>query len=137
MSNVTTIIKLGAAVLITVVAITIAVSLFTQGQDITKSSESDLKGISQVMSSKKYEGYNNTSVSGSSVINAIKLFCESEGVIVNVKTSSGTTKTYSKTSLYNISESSNENYINPAGTFNSVLTVNENGVVTQITFTQI
>lgn len=136
MNNVTTIIKLGAAVLITIAAIAIAVALFSMGADVTKSSESDIKGLSQVMVSKKYEAYNNTEVSGSNVINAIRMYAETGTLTVSVTTKASASSTYNSTSKYTISNPQDNSYINPVGTFSATLTTNANGVITQITFVQ-
>jgi flagellar basal body-associated protein FliL len=137
MSNVTTIIKLGAAVLITVAAIAIAIALFGQGADITRNSESDIKGISQVISSKKFDAYNSTEVSGSSVVNAVRMYGETDELTVSVKTNAAAAATtYKSTSKYAVSDSANANYINPVGTFTSTLTANANGIITQISFVQ-
>lgn len=137
MSNVTTIIKLGAAVLITIAAIAIAIALFGQGADITKSSENDIKGISQVIESKKYDAYNSTKVSGSSVVNAVRMYGETNTLTVSVKTNAAAAAvTYSSTNKYAVTDPASSNYINPVGTFASVLTTNANGIVTQISFAQ-
>lgn len=137
MSNVTTIIKLGAAVLITVAAIAIAIALFSQGADITKNSENDIKGVSQVIASKKYDAYNNTEVSGSSVINAVRMYGETDTLTVTVRTKAvSAADTYSSTNKYAITNSSDSKYINPVGTFTSSLKTNTNGVIAQIDFVQ-
>lgn len=136
MNNVTTIIKLGAAVLITVAAIAIAIALFGQGADITKSSESDIKGISQVIASKKYDAYNSTEVSGSSVVNAIRMYGETDVLDVSVDTLMGAVTDYDSTHKYAITDSSDGLYINPVGTFKSTLTANTNGIITKISFVQ-
>ncbi len=137
MNNVTTIIKLGAAVLITIAAIAIAVALFSMGADVTKSSESDIKGLSQVMVSKKFEAYNNTEVSGSNVINAIRMYAETGSLTVSVTTKAATAASkYDSSNKYTITNNTDGNYINPVGTFTSTLTTNANGVITQITFVQ-
>lgn len=136
MTNVTSLLKLGAAVLITIAVIAIAVALFTMGTDITKNSEGDIKGLNQVMVTKKFDAYNNIDVSGSNVINAIKMYGETGSINVVVKTSGGTSTTYNATNKYNITSNTDANYINPVGTFSSVLTTNANGIVTTMTFTQ-
>ncbi len=137
MSNVTTIIKLGAAVLITVAAIAIAIALFGQGADITKNSESDIKGISQVIASKKYDAYNSTEVSGSNVVNAVRMYGETNTLTVTVKTKASTDAVaYSSTNKYAVTNSTDDKYINPVGTFASTLATNANGIVTQISFAQ-
>ncbi|HRC81162.1 MAG TPA: hypothetical protein PLF27_07235 [Sedimentibacter sp.] len=136
MSNVTTIIKLGAAVLITIAAIAIAVALFGQGADVAKNTENDIKGLNQVLVSKKFEAYNNTEVSGSNVINAIRMYAETGTLTVTVKTKAASSSiTYDQSNKYTI-DPSNVNYINPVGNFTSTLTINANGVVTGISFTQ-
>lgn len=137
MSNVTTIIKLGAAVLITIAAIAIAVALFGQGADVTKNTENDIKGLNQILVSKKFEAYNNTEVSGSNVINAIRMYAETGTLTVTVKTGAAASAvTYNETTKYTITDPTNTNYINPVGNFTSTLTVNANGVVTGISFMQ-
>ena len=137
MSNVTTIIKLGAAVLITVAAIAIAVALFGQGADIAKNSENDIKGISQVILSKKYDAYDNTEVSGSSVINAIRMYGETGALDVNVRTRADRSGvTYNSSKKYAVTDPVSADYINPVGTFKSSLVINANGIVTQISFDQ-
>jgi len=137
MSNVTTIIKLGAAVLITIAAIAIAVALFGQGADVAKNTENDIKGLNQVLVSKKFEAYNNTEVSGSNVINAIRMYAETGTLTVTVKTKAASSSiTYNQSNKYTITDPSNVNYINPVGNFTSTLTINANGVVTGISFTQ-
>ena len=136
MNNVTTIIKLGAAVLITVAAIAIAIALFGQGADITKNSESDIKGISQVIASKKYDVYNSTEVSGSSVVNAVRMYGETNELFVDVDTLMSAVVTYNTGNKYAVTDSTSPNYINPVGTFTSTLTTNDNGIVTKISFAQ-
>jgi hypothetical protein len=137
MNNVTTIIKLGAAVLITVAAIAIAIALFGQGADITKNSESDIKGISQVITSKKYDAYNGTEVSGSSVVNAVRMYGETDVLDVSVRTIMVAAKVdYDSDNKYDITDSGSGEYINPVGTFKSTLTTNDNGIVTAISFVQ-
>jgi hypothetical protein len=138
MSNVTSIIKLGAAVLITVAAIAIAIALFGQGADITKNSESDIKGISQVIASKKYDAYNSTEVSGSSVVNAVRMYGETGTLAISVKTKTAgaAAVTYDSSTKYAVADTKNANYINPVGTFASKLTTNDNGIVIQISFEQ-
>jgi hypothetical protein len=136
MNNVTTIIKLGAAVLITVAAIAIAIALFGQGADITKNSESDIKGISQVIASKKYDAYNSTEVSGSSVVNAVRMYGETNELNVSVDTLMAAAVAYTSTNKYAVTNSGDEKYINPVGTFKSTLTTNANGIVTAISFVQ-
>lgn len=137
MSNVTTIIKLGAAVLITIAAVAIAVGIFGMGADVTKNSENDIKGLNQILVSKKFDAYNNTKVSGSSVINAIRMYAETGSVPVSVKTGAATSAVvYNQTTKYTVSDPTNANYINPVGNFTATITTNANGIVTQISFVQ-
>ena len=137
MSNVTTIIKLGAAVLITIAAIAIAIALFGQGAEITKNSEDDIQGISEVIDNAKYDAYNGTEVSGSSVINAIRMYAETGELTVSVDTlMSPAATTYNEATPYAVTDSTLPNYINPVGDFNSTMVANTNGVVTGITFVQ-
>ena len=137
MSNVTTIIKLGAAVLITIAAIAIAIALFGQGAEITKNSEDDIQGISEVIDNAKYDAYNNTEVSGSSVINAIRMYAETGELTVSVDTiMSAAAVVYNESTPYAVTDPTLANYINPVGDFDADMVANTNGVVIGITFVQ-
>ena len=137
MDNVTTIIKIGAAVLITIGMIAIAVALFGMGADVTKNSENDIKNLSQALVAREYDAYNGTKVSGSNVISAIRMYGETGKltVAVTTKMSSGST-TYSPTVKYSATDPTSSTYINPVGTFSATVAANTNGVVTGLTFTQ-
>lgn len=137
MENVMKIVLLGAAVLLTIGVIVVGVVLYSSGQEVVKQSEQDLAGISQTLSMKKYENFNNTVVSGSQVINAIRMYTKNEPITVTVKTgASGTSVVYSENVEYKETDSSSARYINPIGQFYATLTVNSNKVVTNITFVQ-
>ncbi|MFA6308591.1 MAG: hypothetical protein WC677_02435 [Clostridia bacterium] len=137
MENVMKIVLLGAAVLLTIGVIVVGVVLYSSGQEVVKQSEQDLAGLSQTLSMKKFENFNNTIVSGSQVINAIRMYTETEPITVSVKTGvSSATVVYSKTVKYSETDMKSPSYINPIGQFSSALTVNESKLVTNITFIQ-
>lgn len=139
MGNVTKLLLLGAAVLVTVLVIGIGVTLFGQGQSLTNAAGKDMEGLNQALYSKKFEVYDNTERSGSDVINTIHQYADNGQIPVSVKTKEATVeKVYSsKTSVYySVSDPSSSEYINPAGVFTSTIKKNSNGVVTQIGFVQ-
>jgi hypothetical protein len=137
MENVMKIVLLGAAVLLTIGVIVVGVVLYSSGQEVVKQSEQDLAGLSQTLSMKKFENFNNTIVSGSQVINAIRMYTETEPITVSVKTGvSSAIVVYSKDVKYTETDMRRPSYINPIGQFSSTLTVNESKLVTNITFTQ-
>lgn len=88
--------------------------------------------------------YDGLYVSGEKVIDVIKDCSESlsDGVAVITlmdaegKGSGRQGTTYNTNSAYVAPERSNEEYINPSGTFVGSVTKNSNGMVTKITFTQ-
>lgn len=137
MENVMKIVLLGAAVLLTIGVIVVGVVLYSSGQEVVKQSEQDLSGLSQTLSMKKFENFNNTVVSGSQVINAIRMYTETEPITVTVKTGvSATSDVYSNTVKYEETDPASSSYINPTGQFRATLTVNASKLVTNITFTQ-
>ena len=88
--------------------------------------------------------YDGLYVSGDKVIDVIKDCASvlSDGVAVITlmdaegKGSGRQGTTYNSVTAYNVPEKSNEEYINPSGTFVGSVTKNSNGMVTKITFTQ-
>lgn len=138
MNNVTKLLLLAASVLITIAVITIAITIFGQGQQMTQTAEQDMQGINAVLSAKKFEAYDGKQVSGSQVINAIRMYAETGQFDVDVKTgAAASAKTYDDSTKYTVTSPTDSEYINPVGKFNSALTVNANGIVTKITFTQV
>lgn len=136
MDNILKALILGASVLLVIGVISISIVLFNSGQEIVKKSEQDMADISQAISMKKFENYNNTVVSGSQVINVIRMYSENANINVIVTTGSGTTVTYNSTNKYSITDPTDARYINPTGKFISTITVNANKVVTAINFQQ-
>lgn len=137
MENVMKIVLLGAAVLLTIGVIVVGVVLYSSGQEVVKQSEQDLAGLSQTLSMKKFENFNNTIVSGSQVINAIRMYTDTGPITVSVKTGiSAGIVVYSKNDGYSVTDTDSSAYINPVGQFSSALTINESKLVTNITFIQ-
>jgi len=137
MSNGLKLLLIAVAALIVLAVVGYGMGLFTIGQDITKNTQKDMQGLNQSISAKKYEVYNSTTVSGSEVINAVRMYGETDLLTVTVKTKLGVSSIpYSSTSKYAISDPTVANYINPTGLFTSTLTTNTNGIVTTLAFVQ-
>lgn len=137
MDNILKGVLLGAAVLLTIGVIAIGIVLYNSGQQVVTKAEQDLVGISNALSMSKFQSYDNTVVSGSQVIGAIRLYSDQGTLNVVVTTLGSTTaQTYTAANKYTIIDPANVSYINPTGNFKATLTINANKVVTAINFVQ-
>lgn len=108
---------------------------FSLGKGFFNKNVASASNMSNKANAQKYAMYDNSTVTGSDVITALNSDLET-GFTISVKTTGGTSTTYTVSSVYNVTDPSNANYIEPTGSFKSVLTKNSNGTVTSITFTQ-
>ncbi|MBD8045846.1 hypothetical protein [Clostridium faecium] len=120
--------------LITIAFITDGFGYFSKSMEMSKSTKTGFDSLSQKLTSASYSDYDNTVVKGSEAINAIRLYA-ADNFTVTVKTKRSS-KSYND-SIYNVSNISDTNYIEPTGKFESKLGVNENGTVNSITLTQV
>ena len=136
MDNILKIVLLGAAVLLTIGVIAVGIVLYNSGQQVVSKSEQDLAGISNALSQTKFESYNNTLVTGSQAIGAIRFYADEGTLNIIVTTLGGTAQTYTTTNKYILTDPTNVNYINPTGNFKASLTINANKIVSAISFVQ-
>ncbi|MGF9975484.1 hypothetical protein [Viridibacillus arvi] len=144
--------KLGAGLLLTLAIISLCVVVYSASTDPAKSSTSDFNGMASELKDQKYLSYDNTTVSGSQVINAIRRF-SSEGKAgnlgVQVVTGQGNSSWYfnsvsengdsvttSTSDISKLSDSVSPQYVNPSGTFDSIVVRDSNQVIRAIKFTQ-
>lgn len=163
MGNAQKALVMAAGIFLAIALITIAVIMFISAQEATKSAQNNFSSIQTELSATVFAGYDQTTVSGSQVINAIRKFDddnqqfgikvitgrnntgvwynrsvnESNGEVSgDTTTATGTldaSATYASTSG---SSESSINYINPAGRFHSSLIYDKSKNVRAIIFKQ-
>jgi len=144
-----TALKFAAGIILAIVLVGIAIMVFTPAADSAKSVTNDFTNNTTELQDQKYLMYDNTVVSGSQVINAIRKFKGQEGEIgVEVTTGKSTnwylskfdketdSITELKTDLANATSNTDEAYINPSGMFDAVIERDKNGVIRGIKFKQ-
>lgn len=150
----TTALKFGAALLLVLALIGIAVNVFSPATDAAKTATTDFSNTTTELKDQKYLIYDNTVISGSQVINALRKF-EREGKDKNVglyvetgkngtgagvwyysSFTGGTVTSSTTTDLSLATTSTHENYINPSGMFDANISRDANGVIRAIKFVQ-
>ncbi|MFG3613467.1 hypothetical protein [Rummeliibacillus stabekisii] len=145
-------IKFGAAILLTIALITLAVMVYSSSTEPAKSATSDFNNLSTELKDQKYLSYDNTTVSGSQVVNAIRRFSTEGknndlGVKIvtgqgtstwyyNTVSNSGDTLTTSTNSVAEINNTNSNQYVNPSGTFKANIVRDSNQVIRAIEFVQ-
>lgn len=155
MENSTKAIIIAATVVITLALVTVGFLVLRSGQETAKSAITRLDKMNNQLAESEYLIYDQTEVSGSEVVNALRKF-EGEYIGIQVitgKNVSGTSYIYNITkgatqgegeigskSSYDIGdtidEESNE-YVNPNGRFKGEVIRDKNGVIIGIVFTQL
>jgi len=159
MNNASTALKVSAGIFLTIALITIVVVLFISAQEATKSAQNNFADIQTEMSQASFTVYDNTTVSGSQVLNALRKFQDKGQFGVEVKTGKNTTGSWyfknintvvpAGTSGYgsvtttapggSIASASNESemdYVNPSGKFEANVIKDNSNVIRGITFKQ-
>lgn len=144
-----TALKFAAGIILAIVLVGIAIMVFTPAADSAKSVTNDFTNNTTELQDQKYLMYDNTVVSCSQVINAIRKFKGQEGEIgVQVTTGKSTnwylsefnkeadTITELQTDLVNATTNNHVDYINPSGMFDAVIERDKNGVIRSIKFKQ-
>lgn len=137
---------LGAALFITIALITLGVIVYNTASDGAKAANKEFSSIQTELSEQTFLVYDNTDVSGSQVINAIRKF-DDENVGIKVTTGKGTTwYNYDATNpdslatatgaIANTSIESNAEYVNPSGKFSAKILRDSNDVIRAIHFVQ-
>lgn len=140
----------GAALFLVLALIGIAVNVFSPSTDAAKTATTDFSQATTELKDQKYLIFDNTTISGSQVVNAIRKF-ETEGkagnIGIRVKNGKGSdtwyynsvvsdTITTSGTDTTKISDSTNTQYINPSGMFKATVKRDSNQVIRAIEFIQ-
>jgi hypothetical protein len=159
MNNASSALKVSAGIFLTIALITIVVVLFISAQEATKSAQNNFADIQTEMSQASFTVYDNTTVSGSQVLNALRKFQDKGefGVEVatgkntsgswyfkNINTAAGAgntgygsvTSTVPSGSIANASLEANSDYVNPSGKFVANVIKDNSNVIRGITFKQ-
>jgi len=159
MNNAQSALKMAAGFFLCIALITIAVVMFINAQDATKSAQSNFSSIQAELDQTQFTVYDNTTVSGSQVVNALRKFQDKGEFGVQVITGKNPTgswyfKTVNTTvpvgsigygsisgtapngTLTNASNEALNDYINPAGKFKAQLVKDNSNVIRGIIFSQ-
>lgn len=149
-----TALKFAAGIILAIVLVSIAIMVFTPAADSAKSVTKDFTANTTELQDQKYLVYDNTVVSGSQVINALRKF-ETQGkdqeLAVKVATGKNASgvwyySTFNKasdtmtastvTSITKTTDVTSSDYVNPAGMFDAIIERDSNGVIRGIVFSQ-
>ncbi|MFD1175678.1 ABC transporter permease [Paenibacillus puldeungensis] len=158
MNNASSALKVAAGIFLTIALITIVVILFVSAQEATKTAQNNFSDIQTELSQASFTVYDDTTISGSQVTNALRKFKDREqfGILVrtgknksgewygNILSISGQESSeqfgsVNGTSQADISNSWNEvydQYVNPSGKFKARVVKDNSNVVRGLIFTQ-
>ncbi|MNI40949.1 hypothetical protein D3C73_951870 [compost metagenome] len=158
MNNASSALKVAAGIFLTIALITIVVVLFVSAQEATKTAQNNFSDIQTELSQASFTVYDDTTVSGSQVTNALRKFKDRGQFGIQVKTGKNnigqwygnvlnisnlsTAEEYGAvngTSYADISNSWNESlndYVNPSGKFKARVIKDNSNVVRGLIFTQ-
>lgn len=159
MNNAQSALKMAAGFFLAIALITIAVVMFINAQDATKSAQSNFSSIQEELDQTQFTVYDNTTVSGSQVVNALRKFQDKGEFGVQVITGKNPTgswyfKTVNTTvpvgstgygaitgtattgTLANALNEAVNDYINPSGKFKAQIVKDNSNVIRGIIFTQ-
>ena len=86
MSNAQKALVMAAGIFLAIALITIAVVLFTSAQEATKTAQNNFSSIQTELSQTAFTVYDNTMVSGSQVVNALRKFSDEDQFGIQVTT---------------------------------------------------
>lgn len=151
-------IRVAAGIFLTIMLITIVVIITISSQDAAKQGQMKMASITTQLSDTEFNTYNNTTLSGSQVLNAIRQYMNLEqfGIrVVTGKQQSGNDKdgsiygsTFTKTGEITSGTDKNTDvsvaedqmniaYINPSGQFKSSIVRDQNNMIRGIIFEQV
>ncbi|MBU5672496.1 ABC transporter permease [Paenibacillus brevis] len=158
MNNASSALKVAAGIFLTIALITIVVILFVSAQEATKTAQNNFSDIQTELSQASFTVYDDTTVSGSQVTNALRKFKDRAEFGIQVKTGKNaagewygdmlritgtlTNEQYGSVigaSGANISNTWNEKlneYVNPSGKFKAKVIKDNSNVVRGLVFTQ-
>lgn len=126
-------VSIPTSLVLIVLICTFAVMIYNKTKPMQKTVDTGINTISQSLTSNSFGIYDDTIVSGSSVIGAINTKANSQ-ITVHV-TTNASSKDYT-TASYNITDVNDTDYIEESANFKATLNKNENGSIIGITFEQ-
>lgn len=147
-----TALKFAAGLFLVLALIAIAVNVFSPATEAAKTATTDFSSATTELKDQKYLIYDNTTISGSQVVNALRKF-KTEGEAGNLAINVKTGKNSSGTWYYNtfsagsgisqggkeptlINTSTDPEYVNPSGMFRATVHRDSNSVIRAIEFVQ-
>ncbi len=146
-------IRVAAGIFLTIMLITIVVIITISSQDAAKQGQTKMASITTQLSDTEFNTYNNTTLSGSQVMNAIRQYMNLEQFGIRVTTGKGVSTYYGNEfnetegnitnedekknlDLTKAEDQSEPNYINPSGKFKSKIVRDKNNMIRGIIFEQ-
>lgn len=146
-------IRVAAGIFLTIMLITIVVIITISSQDAAKQGQTKMASITTQLSDTEFNTYNNTTLSGSQVMNAIRQYMNLEQFGIRVITGKGADTYYGNTfdvkeghitnkdedknlTLTKAEDQSEPDYINPSGKFKSKIVRDKNNMIRGIIFEQ-
>ncbi|MGG4396301.1 ABC transporter permease [Paenibacillus thiaminolyticus] len=156
MNNAQSALKVAAGIFLTIALITIVVLLFVSAQEATKTAQNEFSSIQTELSKASFTVYDNTTVSGSQVVNAIRKFYKQDQFGVRVITGKNKANGITEGTYYGSDVLDNgtvssakrneslelatleslESYVNPSGKFKARVIVDQSNVTRGIVFEQ-
>lgn len=156
MNNAQSALKVAAGIFLTIALITIVVLLFVSAQEATKTAQNEFSSIQTELSKASFTVYDNTTVSGSQVVNAIRKFYKQDQFGVRVITGKNKANGITEGTYYGSDVLDNgtvssakrneslelatleslESYVNPSGKFRARVIVDQSNVTRGIVFEQ-
>ncbi|AQT83785.1 hypothetical protein ERICIV_02910 [Paenibacillus larvae subsp. larvae] len=158
MGNAQRALTMAAGFFLAIALITIAVVMFISAQDATKTAQNNFSDIQTDLSQTAFTVYDNTVVSGSQVVNALRKFQDKDQFGIQIKTGKnksgtwyfntvnisvptgsenyGTIASGGSGSLGNVINEASADYVNPNGKFKAAIVKDSSNVIRGIIFEQ-
>ncbi|MCM3702733.1 ABC transporter permease [Paenibacillus macerans] len=157
MNNASSALKVAAGIFLTIALITIVVILFVSAQEATKTAQNNFSDIQTELSQASFTVYDDTTISGSQVTNALRKFQDRDqfgvqvktgknsvgewyGYILNIGSSSardyGSVASKSNADISDTWDEELDEYVNPSGKFKAQVVKDNSNVVRGLIFTQ-
>jgi len=158
MSNAQKALVMAAGIFLAIALITLAVVLFISAQDSTKAAQSNFSNLQTELSQTEFTVYDNTTLSGSQVVNALRKFSDQDqfgiqivtgknpagqwyGKVINTgvpldSVTYGSVLGVAPGQLSQTLDETNVNYVNPNGKFRAQIVHDSNNVIRGILFYQ-
>lgn len=163
MSNAQRALLVAAGLFLTIALITLVVNLFGSAQDASKQAQNEFSSIQTELSQQTFLVYDNTTLSGSQVINAIRKFKDKDSFGIQVTTGKNMASGHEGSwyhhyiivtdnpddpnhgnvghssptgSLMRATDERDNDYINPSGKFKAKLIRDKSNAIRAIIFTQ-